>query len=70
MVWFVYPGLLLCTLGLGGIAICIVLVLQTRQRACSDREIRQKLQKLLPLNYGSLLCAVLGLCFVVIGLIL
>ena len=70
MDWLVYVGTAVCLIGLAGVVYCLVNAVHARRYVASDPELRLRVQKLVPLNYGALLLAVLGLCFVVVGLIL
>ena len=70
MDWLVISGIAVCLVGVAGIIHSLVRVMLLRRAALPDPELRDKLQRLVPINVGSLMLAVLGLCMLVFGLLL
>ncbi len=69
MDWLVYLGTAVCLAGIGGVVFCLLRALQVQKSSPDDAEIRRRLQLLIPVNYGSVLGAILGLFLVVLGLL-
>jgi len=70
MGWMVSVGTVLSVVGLVGILYSALLVSRARKQGLEDEALRDRLTKLLPLNIGSLLLAILGLMCVIVGVIL
>lgn len=66
----IWAGAAVSLLGLAGLIWCIVKVWRARRAGLPDAEMRQVLQKVVPLNTGALLLSVLGLMLVVVGIFL
>lgn len=66
----VWAGGGLSLLGLLGLIWCVIKVLRAKRQATSDEELRAVLQKVLPLNLGTLGLSVIGLMLVMVGLVL
>ena len=70
MIWLVRIGTLLTLLGLAGIALFIRGVFRAKKSGLDGAELRQALQRLVPLNLGAFFCSALGLMMVLAGVIL
>ena len=70
MGWLATSGIAICLVGLAGIVHSLIRVMRLRRAALPDPELRDELLRLVPINVGSLLLAVLGLCMLVFGLML
>lgn len=66
----IWAGAAVSLLGLAGLIWCIVKVWRARRAGLPDAEMRQVLQKIVPLNTGALFLSVIGLMMVVIGVML
>ena len=63
-------GAILTVIGLIGVIWSAVLARRAKAEAETDEALRDRLQKILPLNLGAFLLSALGLMAVVIGVIL
>ena len=63
-------GIAICLAGIGGIIHCILRTMRLRNSALPESEMRSQLQRLVPVNYGSVLLSILGLCLIVVGMML
>lgn len=70
MNWLAISGIAVCLVGLAGVILSMIRVMQLKGAALPDPELRSELLRLVPINVGSLLLAVLGLCTLVVGLML
>ena len=70
MNWLAISGIAACLVGLAGVILSMIRVMQLKGAALPDPELRSELLRLVPINVGSLLLAVLGLCMLVVGLML
>ncbi|GAA6162684.1 hypothetical protein NBRC116590_03880 [Pelagimonas sp. KU-00592-HH] len=70
MQWLVWGGALVSLIGLCGLILSIVKVAKARNAGLSDEELRVAVQKVMPLNLGSLFLSVIGLMLVILGLFL
>jgi hypothetical protein len=68
MEYLVWIGAAVSILGLLGLVQSIRKVAKARKTATSDEELRALVQKVLPLNLGSLGLSVLGLMIVIVGI--
>ncbi len=68
MQWMIWVGALLSVVGLIGLLLSIVKVAQARRAKLSDDELRAAVQKVVPLNMGSLFLSVIGLMAVMVGI--
>lgn len=67
----IYFGIVLTVLGLGGLIWCIFAALKARREDASDEDaLKQKLQKLVAYNLGSLALSAFGLIVIVVGILL
>lgn len=64
----IWSGAALSFAGLIGLVYCIVAAMKIRKSAQDDEALRAKLQRLIPVNFGSLLLSILGLCVVITGI--
>ena len=64
----IWTGVFLSLAGLAGLIWCIVFVARARRQVHTDDELKEKLQKALPLNLGALFLSVIGLMLVVLGI--
>ena len=63
-------GSILSLLGLVGLFWCIKTVLTAKKNATSDEQLRDSIQKIVPLNMAALFLSAIGLMIVVLGIIL
>ena len=66
----IWSGAAVSLLGLLGLVLSIIRVQRTRKAGLSDDELRLAVQKVLPLNLGSLFLSVIGLMMVIVGIFL
>jgi hypothetical protein len=66
----IWAGAMLSFLGLVGLVYCIVRVAKARKAQPSDEALRAEMQKVMPINLGSLFVSVLGLMMVILGIFL
>lgn len=64
----IWSGAAISFVGLMGLVYCIVSGFKLRKRQLDEDAMRAALQKLIPVNFGSLLLSVLGLCCVIVGI--
>jgi hypothetical protein len=67
MIWV---GAAVSMLGLAGLVWCIIRVARARRAGLTENALRAEVQAVLPLNLGALFLSVIGLMFVIIGIIL
>ncbi len=70
MEWLIYVGAFLSVIGLAGLVLSIVKVVRLKGQNLSDEEMRDGVQKVMPLNLGSLFLSVIGLMTVTMGIFL
>ena len=63
-------GSILSILGLVGLFWCIKTVLTAKKNVTSDEQLRDSLQKIVPLNMAALFLSAIGLMLVILGIIL
>tara|TARA_Y100000385_G_scaffold79185_1_gene80601 strand:+ start:1308 stop:1520 length:213 start_codon:yes stop_codon:yes gene_type:complete len=66
----IWIGSILSLLGLVGLFWCIKTVLTAKKNATSDEQLRDSIQKIVPLNMAALFLSAIGLMIVVLGIIL
>ena len=66
----IWIGSILSILGLVGLFWCIKTVLTAKKNATSDEQLRDSLQKIVPLNMAALFLSAIGLILVILGIIL
>ena len=66
----IWTGAAVSVLGLIGLILSIIRVNRARKAGLSDEELRLAVQKVLPLNLGSLFLSVIGLMMVIVGIFL
>ena len=66
----IWIGSILSILGLVGLFWCIKTVLKAKKNATSDEQLRESLQKIVPLNMAALFLSAIGLILVILGIIL
>lgn len=66
----IWSGAAVSLLGLVGLLLSIIRVQRARKANLSDEELRLAVQKVLPLNLGSLFLSVIGLMMVIVGIFL
>jgi hypothetical protein len=66
----IWIGSVLSILGLIGLFWCIKTVVKAKKLATSDEQLRNSLQKVVPLNMASLFLSAIGLMLVILGIIL
>ncbi len=70
MAWLVWIGTVMAIAGIAGILYSMIAVNSARRAGLSDDDLRARLSKLLPINIGALLFAILGLMMVLMGVLL
>lgn len=65
----IWLGAAVTIIGFLGVVWSIVLVWRARRSDLDDVAMRQRLQRVLPINLGALLLSVLGLMLVVLGIL-
>lgn len=68
MQYLVWVGAVVSVLGLMGLIQSIRKVAKAKKKASSDEDLRAAVQKVLPLNLGSLFLSVIGLMIVIVGI--
>ena len=66
----IWIGSILSILGLVGLFWFIKTVLTAKKNATSDQQLRDSLQKIVPLNMAALFLSAIGLMLVILGIIL
>ncbi|MFQ6551846.1 hypothetical protein AAD018_005795 [Aestuariibius insulae] len=66
----VWIGALITLIGFAGIVWSLLKVMKARREELSDDELRQRMQKIVPVNLGAFFLSMLGLICVVVGVIL
>lgn len=64
----VWIGAAVSLVGLVGLILSILKVSKARKSNLSDEDLRAAVQKVLPLNLGSLFLSVIGLMIVIVGI--
>ena len=70
MQWIIWAGAAVVVIGLIGIVASIVKIAQARNAGLSDEALRERLNRILPLNLGSFFLGFLGLMIIGIGVML
>ncbi|SLN13608.1 hypothetical protein PEL8287_00545 [Roseovarius litorisediminis] len=70
MEYLVWLGACVSLAGLAGLVWCIIRVWKARNAGLRDEELKATIQKVVPLNMGSLFLSVIGLMLVVLGILL
>ena len=68
MEWLVWVGTAISLVGLAGLILSIIKVAGLKKKDLSDEELRAAVQKVMPLNLGSLFLSVIGLMTVMVGI--
>jgi hypothetical protein len=68
MEWLIWLGATISLIGLLGLILSILRVNKARRAQLSDEELRAAVQKVMPLNLGSLFLSVIGLMVVILGI--
>jgi hypothetical protein len=66
----IWSGAAVSCLGLVGLVVSIIRVNRARKAGLDDESLRAAVQKVLPLNLGSLFLSVIGLMMVIVGIFL
>ena len=66
----IWSGAAVSCLGLLGLVVSIIRVNGARKAGLDDEGLRAAVQKVLPLNLGSLFLSVIGLMMVIVGIFL
>ena len=66
----IWVGAFISVLGLAGLVWCIMTVWKARKAGLDDDALRATLQKVVPVNSAALFLSVIGLMFVVLGILL
>ena len=67
MDWLVIPGVFVTLLGVAGLGYCIVRAVALRRSGLDGEALAAELQKLIPVNMGSVFVGAIGLIMVLIG---
>lgn len=67
---FIWIGAGATVLGFVGVLWSILLVRRARSESTGDDDLRARLQRIIPLNIGSLTLSLMGLALVVTGILL
>ncbi|WP_127115326.1 hypothetical protein [Shimia sediminis] len=70
MEWLIWSGALVSLIGLAGLILSIIKVAKARKAGLTDDDLRAAVQKVVPLNMGSLFLSVIGLMMVILGIFL
>jgi len=70
MDYLIWGGVFISLLGLVGLIWCIVKVAVAKKSGLIDEDLRAVVQKVVPLNLGSLMLSTLGLMLVILGIFL
>ncbi len=68
MEWLIWVGTAISLVGLAGLILSIVRVARLKRQKLPDEELRGAVQKVMPLNLGSLFLSVIGLMVVMVGI--
>lgn len=68
MEWLVWVGTAISLVGLAGLILSIIRVARLKKQGLPDEELRGAVQKVMPLNLGSLFLSVIGLMVVMVGI--
>lgn len=68
MQYVIWAGAAVSVIGLLGLMLSIRRVAAARKQNLSDEDLRAAVQKVLPLNLGSLFLSVIGLMIVIVGI--
>lgn len=68
MQYVIWAGAAVSVIGLLGLLLSIRRVSKARKQNLSDEDLRAAVQKVLPLNLGSLFLSVIGLMIVIVGI--
>ena len=66
----IWSGAAVSCIGLLGLIVSIIRVNRARKAGFDDKGLRAAVQKVLPLNLGSLFLSVIGLMMVIVGIFL
>ncbi|MDQ7071157.1 MAG: hypothetical protein Q9M48_10545 [Rhodobacterales bacterium] len=66
----IWIGAAISIAGLLGLVWCIVQVARAKRKKLSDQDMREQIQKVVPINMAALFLSVIGLMLVVIGILL
>ena len=66
----IWSGAAVSCIGLLGLIVSIIRVNRARKAGLDDEGLRAAVQKVLPLNLGSLFLSVIGLMMVIVGIFL
>lgn len=70
MEYLVWIGSGVTVLGLVGVIASVFMVLKAKRQSLGDEALRLRLNKILPVNIGSLMLSMIGLAMVIVGVIL
>lgn len=70
MEYLVWIGSGVTVLGLLGVIASVFMVLKAKRQNLGDEALRLRLNKILPVNIGSLMLSMIGLAMVIVGVIL
>ena len=68
MEWLVWVGTAISLVGLAGLILSIIKVAGLKKKDLPDEDLRAAVQKVMPLNLGSLFLSVIGLMTVMVGI--
>lgn len=70
MQYLIWVGAAIAMVGLAGIVLSMVRVARARRAGLSDADLRDRIAAILPLNLGALGVSLIGLMFVIVGILL
>jgi len=70
MEWLIWIGTAITLLGCAGLAASVVMISRAKSAGLDDEALRNRIQKVIPVNLGSLFIATIGLMTVIVGLFL
>lgn len=70
MEYLVLIGSVVTLLGLSGVIASVFMVFKAKRACLDDEALRLRLNKILPVNIGSLMLSMVGLAMVLVGVIL
>jgi len=68
MEWLIWVGTAISLIGLAGLILSIIRVAGLKRQKLPDEELRNAVQRVMPLNLGSLFLSVIGLMTVMVGI--
>ena len=70
MEWLIWVGTAITLLGCCGLVLSVVMISRAKSAGLDDQALRARINKVIPVNLGSLFIATIGLMTVIMGLFL